>query len=287
MRPPGTARALWAVLAALALAAGPLGREAPAGQVLDQGLTLEFHDPEGDSPSDRPLELGDMLIADLTIDPAFHDFTILCASEHGNTPLSPQEWAGYYGLEAVINAGMYLKDGLTSTGLLRTPGHVNNPRLNGRFGAFFVFNPLEPGMKTVDILERARQEVPPLLDKYGSVAQNYRLVSSRGENLWPRTGDVFTIACVALDSQGLIHFIHCGRPMSVHDFNEKLLKLPMGVVTAMYVEGGPQAALYVNTPALSGGWGGSLASAFFSAGPSHFWPVPNVIGVRKKGTARR
>ncbi len=271
-------RLVWAAALVLSFSVVPSW----AGRVLEPGLELEFFDPEDGQSVPEPATTGGSMVADLIIDPAFFDFTLLCASAQGTTAQSPPDWAKKYGLSAVINAGMYLKDGLTSTGLLKTRTHTNNPRINSRFGAFFVFDPLEPGLRPVDILERPRQDLPPLLGKYGAVVQNYRMITSQGENLWPLAAEAVAIASVAVDDRGRVHFLHSARSMPVHDFNDLLLSLPVNLVTAMYVEGGPQAALYVSTPALTGGWGGGLGSSLRTGQGAQFWPLPNVLGIRKK-----
>lgn len=272
-------------LATLALAA--LSAPALAGQALEPGLELVFFDPDDGRELSAPETQDGLSAVDLVIDPAHFDFTLLCASNLGQEPQSPPDWARAHGLSAVINAGMYQKDGLASTGLLKTRGKANNPKVNSRFGAFFVFDPLEPGVKPVTILERPRQDLPPELSKYASVVQNYRMITSRGENLWPPAAETVAVAAVAVDEAGRIHFLHSARPMAVHDFNETLLGLPANLVTAMYVEGGPQAALFLNTPARAGGWGGSLSGSFRPGADARFWPLPNVLGIKKKGAPAR
>ncbi len=254
-----------------------------AGQALEPGLELIFFDPDDGRELSAPETQEGLSAVDLVIDPARFDFTLLCASSLGQEPHSPPDWAKGHGLSAVINAGMYQKDGLASTGLLKTRGKVNNPKVNNRFGAFFVFDPLEPGLTPVTILERPKQDLPPELPKYASVVQNYRMITSRGENLWPPADETVAVAAVAVDEKGRVHFLHSARPMAVHDFNETLLGLPVNLVTAMYVEGGPQAALFLNTPARTGGWGGSLTGSFRPGADARFWPLPNVLGIKRKG----
>jgi hypothetical protein len=68
----------------------------------------------------------------------------------------------------------------------------------------------------------------------------------------------------------------------VHDFAEVLLSLPLSIKTAMYLEGGPQASLYLSTPKMmlerNGIWEG-----FEENGPFQFsLPIPNVLGVVRK-----
>ena len=64
--------------------------------------------------------------------------------------------------------------------------------------------------------------------------------------------------------------------------------LPLGVkdlhlVTAQHLEGGPQAQLYVNAGGRAREWVGGLPTAYReNEGNVIAWPVPNVIGVRKK-----
>jgi len=200
----------------------------------------------------------------------------LCTAAPDHAPLCVRDWAVSRGLWCAINASMYLPGG-RSTGYMRHPGNVNNPRLNARFGAFLVFGPREPGLAPARLLDREHDHWRHLLDRYDSVVQNFRMIS-RGRVVWKPGGEAHPTACVAQDSAGNILFIHGRLATTVNAFAEALLSLPLDIVTAMYVEGGGQAALVLNTPELFLEHSGNCHGGGPPAPPCPGRVVPNVLG---------
>ncbi|NQU65583.1 MAG: phosphodiester glycosidase family protein, partial [SAR324 cluster bacterium] len=90
-------------------------------------------------------------------------------------------------------------------------------------------------------------------------------------------------AAFALDNRGNVLFIHAKEPYSTHDLIDILQSLPLSIDRAMYLEGGPQAQLFVQsrseTHEFSGSYNGTLGK---TAPPDYAWPIPNVIGVYLK-----
>ena len=69
----------------------------------------------------------------------------------------------------------------------------------------------------------------------------------------------------------------------MHDFIDMLLELPIDLKNAMYVEGGPEAQLYVEGGGRSIELVGSFETGFFEADDNlQAWPIPNVIGVVRR-----
>lgn len=117
----------------------------PPWEKLEEGLQLGLFSAQFDGGD--PFE-----VVFLRIDPAYFDFTVETASsEKQSLPL--EAWATRKGLIAAINASMYLPDGVTSTGYLRTGETVNNGRVVSKFGAFFVAGPDSPDLPGADLLE--------------------------------------------------------------------------------------------------------------------------------------
>ena len=88
---------------------------------------------------------------------------------------------------------------------------------------------------------------------------------------------------MAVDYLGRILFIHVGSPYSTHDLINILKKLPLRIDRAMYVEGGPQAQLYINIGTHEYEFVGSYKldiegnmNTLFSR------PIPNVVGISLK-----
>ena len=250
----------------------------PAAAWSELDIGLDFQAFDAPIKSDR----GDSKIVVLRIDPKFYEFRLLCAEGEDVLPMPVYEWAEKYGLVAVINASMYLKDGLTSTGYMRNARYVNNPTVNKRFGSFLLFDPNKPGLPSVQLIDRHFHDWEGLLKEYNSVVQNFRMLSADRRNLWSEERERASVAAVAQDGEGRILFLHAKSPYTVHDFNECVLSLPLDVRGMMYVEGGPEAAMYVTTPSFSEGWGGMYSIGFYKNQDNVFYSVPNVLGVVRK-----
>jgi len=68
----------------------------------------------------------------------------------------------------------------------------------------------------------------------------------------------------------------------MHDFNEILLKLPINIVVAQHMEGGPEASLYFDLKGTKIELIGSFESFNENDGNVKFWAIPNVIGVEER-----
>ena len=242
----------------------------------------------------------------LRITPAKQTFALCMASQTGKA-LPPAGWSEQERLRAGINAGMYLPDQLTNTGYMRNGEFVNNNKLGARLGAFFVAGPRNAKLPPADLMDRDRSGWRARLEQYDIVAQNYRLINSGGELLWPEGVDAHSIAAIAKDSAGQILFILSQEPLTVQAFARYLQDLPLDVGTVMYVEGGRQAGLFVrfdtpdNTPndgpgntiqalpgatvhSVSGGvvmvWRGK--QSLFKLPGSPEGVLPNIIGVKMR-----
>lgn len=245
----------------------------PPWEQLEEGLWLGLFPAQFDGGD--PFE-----VVFLRIDPAHFDFTVETASSEGQ-PLSLDGWAARKGLIAATNASMYLPDGVTSTGYLRTGETVNNGRVVSKFGAFFVAGPDSPDLPGADLLDRSTDDWENLLPHYRMVVQNYRMISSDRRLLWKPGGPKHSISAVGRDGTGAILFILCREPMTGVDFGALLLALPIDVRVVMYTEGGSLAGLLLRTPVRSRIWLGRSLPEFWASG-SQGAPLPNVIGVRRK-----
>lgn len=85
-----------------------------------------------------------------------------------------------------------------------------------------------------------------------------------------------------MDREDHVLFIRSRSPYTTHDFINILLELPLGIRNAMYVEGGPQAQMYVESGDYEDEWVGSFETGFCDESNERTWSVPNVIGVRRR-----
>lgn len=224
----------------------------------------------------RAKENDTVSVVVLRFDPKLVDFELLMASEQGQAR-TLDDWAQKYGLLAAINASMYLPDGLTSTGYMRRDMHANNSRVGTAFGAFFVAGPDNEALPPAAVLDRNYDDWENLLPHYKIVIQNFRMITPEGKPLWNGDRRPFSIAAVGQDTEGRILFLHCGQPVMVNDFVEGALAQPLGLERLMYVEGGYQAAMLVNTVAWKQIWTGRYSPLLQIGGLAL---LPNVLGVK-------
>ncbi len=237
----------------------------------------------------------------LRIDPSRYAFTLNMASKSGAS-LSLREWSENFGLYAGINAGMYLPDAVTSIGYARNGAHVNNGRIGGKLGAFFVAEPTAGKLARADILERDAPGWREKLDQYGLAVQNYRLVDSRGKTLWPEGGPKHSIAAVARDTRGRILFLLSQEPLEATRFAWYVQNMSLGATVTLYVEGGAQAGLFALEPSARTATRRGASSYPSRGGVLHVWkgrksllgvrgnpdaPLPNILGILQESAAKR
>jgi len=214
------------------------------------------------------------------VNPERYSFQLQCATQHGKESLTVKEWALKYQMVAAVNAGMFQENGLTSVGFMKNFAHVNNPRLNNA-NTILAFNRVDENVPEIQLVDCECQDFNYLRQKYRSFVQSIRMISCSHQNVWSKQDTKWSTLAVAMDTQGNILFLLNRTPLSVHDFIEILLSLPLSLKSAMYLEGGPQASLYLSTSSMTieryGVRGG------LEKNPLPFpLTIPNVIGISKK-----
>ena len=122
-----------------------------------------------------------------------------------------------------------------------------------------------------------------IIKNYNTVIQNLRLIKRPGENRWSQQEKKWSEVALGEDKNGNILFIFCRSPYTMHDFNNILLKLPIDIVCAQHLEGGPEASMYFNAGGLEIENFGSYETNFIeNDNNNHAWAIPNVVGIIKK-----
>lgn len=260
---------LWTVSAA----------ETHSWKKMNEGLFLGGFDPRIKS------KICNRKIIILKIDPKFFSFKLLSASEHGRKSRTVKQWSEEFGLLAAINASMYQsRDFLKSTGYMKSYGHFNNSYMNKKFGSLMVFNPVDASLPEVQIIDRRLQKNwKSLIKKYHTIVQNYRMISDGKKRGWPQEKVLHSTAAIGMDRDNNVLFILSPSPFSTHDFIHILLSLPINIKNAMYVEGGPEATLYLKDHDRSMTFLGSCETDITKPydAESRF-KLPNIIGVVKR-----
>lgn len=249
----------------------------PAWEVLEPGLEyVELLSPIRAAS-------GDSLIRVLRIDPARWNLELVNASAASQPERhSAREWAAANGMVAAINASLYQTDYRTSVSLMKRRGHVNNPRLS-KHNAVLLFDRLDEGTPPVLLVDRTCRDLGAVQERYGAAVQSIRMISCHRTNVWTQQPRTWSSAAVGVDGAGRVLFIHMRAPLSTHDLADALLALPLDVRETMYVEGGPEAQLYVRAGQREIEVVGSQGSSgFIAIENAAALPIPNVIGVKRK-----
>ena len=245
---------------------------------LDPGLEV------GTFPTGRAGYGGDATVTVLRADPAQWSLEIHSMTESEYRPrLSAKQWCQEYQLSAAINAGMFDVDYRTHVGYCAIRGHVNSALIteyqsvaatcakSDTVPAFRLFDLDQPGV-TIDDIRR----------DYDCVAQNLRLIKRPGEGRWSQQEKRWSEAALGEDSQGRILFIFCRTGYSMHDLNEILLSLPLDLVAAHHLEGGPEAQLYIGVGDFETEIVGSYETSFFENDSNvTAQAIPLVFGLRR------
>jgi hypothetical protein len=239
-------------------------------------------------PAPTPSSVGDSRIVVARFDPAHYELRLLSSRLLGlDRNPTAKEWVERHGLVAAINASMYREDHRTSVAYMRDGDRVNNGRWS-KDNAVLAAGPLDPGLPPVRILDRSCEDVPALSARYRIVVQNIRMLDCARRNTWSQQQRRWSTACVGTDSAGRVLLIHCRSPYSTHDLIDMLRRLPLDLQRLMYVEGGPEASLYVKVgdrEVVSRV--GSFETGFLEHDDNReFWPIPNVIALVARPSRR-
>jgi hypothetical protein len=220
-----------------------------------------------------PAQLGDGRLYALRIDPSRFEFTLLTQRLTGRR-ITARAWAAQYGLIAATNAAMFAPDG-RPVSYCKAGGRIVTPRISADRSVFAFDN------ERARLIDRAVETFDPT--QHRNALQGIRMISSNGANVWAQQERRWSIACLAVDRRGRVLFLHKRSPMSVHDFIAAAQRLPLTLSRCMYLEGGPEATLYVNAGGVEMERFGSYETAFNENDDNdRAWPLPNVIGVKRK-----
>jgi hypothetical protein len=243
----------------------------------------------GAGPSWETLEDGLELgvfgrITVVRVDPAGFEPELLCASRSDEPRSRPvSEWADDNGLVVATNAGMYHRDMIRHVGYLVDGDHVNNPVQVARYKSVLAMNPKRAGLPSYQLADLEQTTLEKLGEDYHTLVQNLRMISHRRTNVWAPSEEQWSTAALGVDGKGNLLFIFCRAQLSVNRLNDRLLELPIDLARAQYLEGGPEACLYIHagqrrillTGAVESGLG-------HDGGDGVSWPIPNVIGVVRR-----
>jgi hypothetical protein len=227
-------------------------------------------------------QAGEMQV--VRIDPAKVELILLSASAAGHEPLTADQWTKKHHLLGVINAGMFEKDCATHSGYMKLGEALRPGTVKKDFSSVAAFLPMDKTSPAFRIYDLEDADIfKDIAPHFTAVVQNLRLIKRPRENRWQQQPKKWSEAALGEDSSGHVLLLFSRQPASMHDFNEHVLQLPIDLVAAQHMEGGPEASLYLSKgDFVFAGMGGYETG--FSENDSNytFWALPNVIGIRER-----
>lgn len=247
---------------------------------LEEGLSYI----EKDAP--RKEKTGDSKISILKMNPEKFNFELLSATQFDSVSMCVADWAEYHHLNVVINAGMYdLKRPLMSKGMLRNnQDYSNNPHLYDGYNMLIAFNPLEKDLPAFDIIDLKCTDISVVKRQYASLAQGLRMIDCNGNPMsWNKNPQWCSQLIVAKDKKQFIYFIFTRSPYSHNEMIDFMIHFEEPLLNAIYMEGGPQTSLFIDTENDRIEKLGSYVSKTYPTDKNaEFWVLPNIIGIQKK-----
>lgn len=207
----------------------------------------------------------------------------MAVSQVGGPLRTAKQWLNEFQFIAVINAGMYETDFSTHSGYFQLGDHLNSTAWRKNYQSLLAFQPKREGLPSWDLMDVEQQKLDQTSASYETVVQNLRLLKNDGSNVWKENGRRWSEAAVAQDEQGHLYFLFARSPLSMYAFAETLRSLPLRLVKAFHVEGGPEASLSLKGEGLELHLSGSYETGFNeNDANARQWPLPNVLGVVRK-----
>lgn len=222
----------------------------------------------------------DSVVTVVRIDPARWELKLLSSDQvEAAKSRSVRHWCHDFGLVAAVNAGMYATDRRTHVGYLRLGNYVNSAHVN-QYLSVAAFGPLRDGLPPFRIFDLDSTDLKTINPDYECVVQNLRLIKRPQENRWSQQDRRWSEVALGEDDRGRVLFIFCRTPFSMHDLNARLVALPLQLMCAQHLEGGPLAQLYLHHGQTEVDLVGGYESGFQENDLNVLaWPVPIVIGI--------
>ena len=240
---------------------------------------VELNAPEKSVVNDSKLTI-------LKVDSRKFDFEFLTASEQGKRLRTAEEWAREFDKTIIINAGMYSSNKMHSNkGYMKNHNHLNNPEKSNYYNAMMAMHPKDKKGPPFEIIDITYQDWEKVKTRYFSLCQGMRMIGQEGEGMAfaKRPDQSCSMVLIATDVQGNIYIIYTRSPYTHIAMIGFLQGLPFNIRTTVYLEGGPETSLYVNTgDTVIAKYGSYVSNTCDNDDNDHFWKIPNVIALRKK-----
>ena len=230
--------------------------------------------------------LNDSKLFILKIDPNKCSFSLLCSSETKGGNLTAPQWAINFKETIIVNAGMFnMANQRVNKGYLKNYKHLNNPQLNKSYNVMMAMNPIRDSDKSMIISDMTMGKWENIRLNYNSLCQGMRMIDGNGAPLnWDkRPGQSCSMVIGATDLAGNIYFAFTRSPYTHQQMINFMLQIIPAIRTTVYLEGGPEASVYIQTgDTIISKYGSYVSKTFANDANDHFWKLPNVIGIHPK-----
>jgi hypothetical protein len=231
-------------------------------------------------------KFSDSKVSVLKINPQYFDFSLVASTQFDSTQKTIKQWCDTMGLIAAINAGMYsLKDHISGTGYMQTYDHINNPVFKESFNALAVFNPKNNSVPAFQIVDMVNQDWKTIKEDYYSCFQSIRMIDNLHQGIFWKKKPLLScsMSVLAMDKSGNVLFLFSRSPYNANEYINFMLSSPLNIQTAMYLEGGPEASLYVKSDTTEIIKFGSYVSYSCPNDDNlELRKMPNILGIEKK-----
>ena len=231
-------------------------------------------------------KVSDSKLSILKIDPEYFSIGLYAASEYDSIRRTPEHWSNDFDLVAVVNAGMFsLGNKITCMGYLKNYDHINNKKIKESYRAFAMFNPKSDKFPQVQIIDMEEENWEYYQQNYNSMFQCIRMVDCNQKHIeWkPKIPISSSMSVLATDKKGNVLFVFTRSPYTANQMSQMLLSLPLSIYSVMYLDGGPEAVLYVSAgDTLIEKVGSWVSRTYANDDNDYMWALPNVIGVKRK-----
>jgi hypothetical protein len=230
--------------------------------------------------------VNDSKLTILKIDSRKLDFEFLTASERGHHARTAPDWAKEFDKNIIINAGMYKYNKAQSNkGYMKNYNHLNNPVRNNYYNALLAMHPKDPQKPAFEIIDTYQKEWEMIKNQYHSVCQGMRMIdeSGTGMSFTKRPDQSCSMILAATDTKQNLYIVFTRSPYTHLKMIDFLKGLPLEIRTTVYLEGGPETSLYINTgDTIIAKYGSYVSNTCNNDDNDHFRKMPNVIAVKRK-----
>jgi hypothetical protein len=230
--------------------------------------------------------IGDSKLAILRMDPSQFQFDLFTATQHDSIPKSVQKWSDSFHLMVAFNAGMYdLNKPLISRAYLQNGKHLNNGQLLEDFNLMMALGPKPKRQRSnIEVLDLTCANWEQEKNNFKGFAQGLRMIDCNASPMyWKKKIQSCSMLVAAEDQKGWFYLIFTRSPYTHNQMIDFMKQMPGGLHDAIYLEGGPETSLLINVNGHHikkvGSW---VSTTWESDANKHFWPLPNIVGVRKK-----